>query len=57
MDVLKTVLTLVVALSVATPVFAAEHADYGIGEKKPVPRRVFWGHTHINTDRFLEDNQ
>ena len=49
MKVLKTVLTLVVALSVAAPIFAAEQADYGIGEKKPVPRRVFWGDTHLHT--------
>ncbi len=49
MNVLKTVLTLVVAFAVAAPVFAAEHADYGIGDKKPVPRRVFWGDTHLHT--------
>ncbi len=49
MNVLKTVLTLVVAFAVAAPVFAAEYADYGIGDKGPVPRRVFWGDTHLHT--------
>ncbi len=49
MNILKTVLTLVMTLAVATPVSAEEHADYGFGEKKPIPRRVFWGDTHLHT--------
>ena len=28
---------------------AAAQDDYGIGNKKPVPRRVFWGDTHLHT--------
>ena len=42
---------LLVAVIVA-PALAEEgvkDADYGPGKKKPIPRRVFWGDTHLHT--------
>ena len=36
----------IIALSV--PAIAAE-SEYGIGNTKPIPRRVFWGDTHLHT--------
>jgi hypothetical protein len=48
MKSLRTTLIFCLTLAMAGSAFAAE-GEYGIGNTKPTPRRVFWGDTHLHT--------
>ncbi len=43
-----TVMLLLGIIALSVPAIAAE-GEYGIGNTKPIPRRVFWGDTHLHT--------
>ena len=44
---MKTLTFVLTLLAFAMP--AASQDDYGPGEKPPIPRRVYWGDTHLHT--------
>lgn len=49
MKMMGTTLALLVTLISGFVTPAAAEDDYGIGNTKPIPRRVFWGDTHLHT--------
>ena len=49
MSTLSKGLALLAACIICAPANAQESVDYGVGDKTPIPRQVFWGDTHLHT--------